>query len=80
MSARSHRALSRDPKIELGSLVAPLGRHTQSKGETLELLLTTHFPNLEVTEKMAVPAAAHDARCCDWWGAVCHLQDSGLGN
>ena len=49
-SARLHRALSRDPKIKLGSLVAPLGRHTQSEGETLELLLTTHFPNSEVTQ------------------------------
>ena len=45
-SARLHRALSRDPKIKLGSLVAPTGRRTQSKGETLELLLITHFPQL----------------------------------
>jgi hypothetical protein len=48
--ARVHRALSRDPKIKLGSLVAPSGRHTQSEGETLELLLTTHFPNAEITK------------------------------
>jgi len=42
-SARLHRTLSRDPKIKLGSLVAPTGRRTQSEEETLELLLTTHF-------------------------------------
>jgi hypothetical protein len=34
-SARLHRALSKDPKIKLGSLVAPSGRRTQSEGETL---------------------------------------------
>jgi len=33
-SARLRRALSRDPKIKLGSLVAPSGRRTQSEGET----------------------------------------------
>ena len=38
MSARLHRGISR------GSLVASLGRRTQSGGETLEFLLTTHFP------------------------------------
>jgi len=48
-SARLQRALSRDPKIKLGSLVAPSGRRTQSEGETLEMLLTTHFPNSGVT-------------------------------
>jgi len=49
--ARLHRALSRDPKIKLGSLVAPLGRSTQSKGEPSERLLTTHFPNSGVTQE-----------------------------
>jgi len=39
--SRLHRALSRDPKIKLGFLVAPTGRRKQSEGETLELLLTT---------------------------------------
>jgi len=34
-SARLHRALSRDPKIKVGSLVAPSGRRTQSEGETV---------------------------------------------
>ena len=57
-SARLHRVLSSDPKIKLGSLVAPLGRCTQSEGETLELLLTTHFPNSVITQESAVPAAA----------------------
>ena len=40
-SARLHRALSRDPKIRLGSLMAPSGGRTQSEGETLDLLLAT---------------------------------------
>jgi hypothetical protein len=39
-SASLHKALSTDPTIKLGSLVAPAGRRTQSEGETLELLLT----------------------------------------
>jgi hypothetical protein len=62
-SARLHRALSRDPKIKLGSLVAPSGRRKQSEGETLELLLTTHFPNSEFTREPAASAAALPARC-----------------
>jgi hypothetical protein len=45
-SARLHRSLSRDLTIKFGSLVAPSGRRTQSEGETLEILLTTHFPRL----------------------------------
>jgi hypothetical protein len=67
MSARLHRALSRDPKIKVGSLVAPSGKHTHSKGNTLELLLATHFPNSVVTEDMTAPAAAHCTKQCDWW-------------
>jgi len=54
-----------DPKIKLGSLVAPLDRCTQSEGETLELLLTTHFPNSEVTQELVAPAAVLLARCSD---------------
>jgi hypothetical protein len=66
-SARLHRALSSDPKIKLGSLVAaPSGRRTQSEGETLELLLSTHFPNSGVTQELAAPAAALLARHPDW--------------
>ena len=38
-SAKLHRALTRDPKIRLGSLVAPTGQCTQTEGETLDLLL-----------------------------------------
>jgi hypothetical protein len=64
-SARFHRALSKDPTINLGSLVAPSGRKIQSEGENLELLLTTHFPDSGVTEKSAVPAAALPATCSD---------------
>jgi hypothetical protein len=61
MSARLQRALFWDPKIRLGYLVTLLGMHTESKGETLELLLATHFRNLVVTEGMAAPDAAHRA-------------------
>jgi hypothetical protein len=65
-SARLHRALSKDPTINLGSLVAPSGKKIQSEGENLELLLTLHFPESGVPEKSAVPAAALPARCSDW--------------
>ena len=43
--------------------MAPSGRHMQSEGETLELLLTTHFPNSGVTQESVVPAAALLDRC-----------------
>jgi hypothetical protein len=43
-AARLHRALSKDLKVRLGSLVTPMGEHTQSEGETLDLLLWGHFP------------------------------------
>ena len=65
-SARLHWALSRDPKIKLCSLVAPSARRMQSKGETLEILLTTHFPNSGVTQDLAAPAASFLARRPDW--------------
>jgi hypothetical protein len=65
-SAMLHRALSRDPKIKLGFLVAPSGGCTQSKGETLELLLTTHCPDSGVTKKVAAPAAILLARRTNW--------------
>jgi len=66
VTTRLHRALSRDPKIKLGSLVDPSGRHTQSEGETLELLLATYFPNSVVTEEEAAPAAARCDKRLDW--------------
>jgi hypothetical protein len=66
MTTRLHRALSRDPKIKLGSLVDPLGRCTQSKGENLKLLLATHFANSVVVEEEAAPAAACCDKCLDW--------------
>jgi hypothetical protein len=46
--------------------VAPSEEKTQSEGETLELLLTTHFPDSGVTQESAVPAAALLARCPNW--------------
>ena len=70
MSMRLHRALSRDPKIKLGSLLAPSGRHTQFKRETSVTLLVTHFPNSVVTVEVAAPAAARCAKCFDWQVAV----------
>jgi hypothetical protein len=65
-SAKLYRALSRDPKIKLGSLVTPTGRRTQSERETLELLHTTHFPNSGVTQEVAAPAATLLTRRPDW--------------
>jgi hypothetical protein len=47
-------------------LVASSGRRTQSKGETLEFLLTTNFPNSENTQESAVPASVLLARRLDW--------------
>ena len=46
--------------------MAPSGRRTQSERETLELLLTTHFPNSGVTQESAVPAASLLAIRPDW--------------
>ena len=69
-SASIHRALSSDPTIKLGSLVAPTGERTQSKGETLDLLLATHFPNSVCLERGATPAAACQTKCLDWWVPV----------
>ena len=60
-SIRLHRALSRDPKIRLGSLVTSLVLRTHSEGETLELLLATNFPDSIVTEEAVAPAAQSDA-------------------
>jgi len=49
MSTRLHKFPSRDPKIKVGSLVAPSGRRRQSEGENLEFLPVTRFPNSVVT-------------------------------
>jgi hypothetical protein len=60
MSDRLHKALSRDPKIELGSLVAPSVTCTQSKGEALELT----FPSRELLRgwrPLLLPAMPDDA-------------------
>ena len=57
-SARFKRARSRDAEIKLRPLLAPSDRRTQSKGEILELLLTSNFPNSYVTQELAAPAAA----------------------
>jgi hypothetical protein len=58
--------LSRDPKTKLGSLVTPSGLQTQSEGETLELLLETHFLDSVFTEEEVAPVAACHAKQCDW--------------
>ena len=65
-SAKLHRALSRDPKTRLGSLVAPTGQRTQSEGETLVLLLATHFSDSAAVEGGGVPADACCATRVDW--------------
>jgi hypothetical protein len=69
-SARILTALSRDPKIKLGSLVAPSGWRMQSKGETLDLLLATHFPGSVCAEGGVIPAPACHTNCLDWWVAA----------
>jgi len=46
--------------------MVPSVRRTQSEGETFELLLTTHFPNSEVTQDLGAPAAALRAGRSDW--------------
>jgi hypothetical protein len=50
-------------RVKLASFVAPSGR---SQGETLKLLLNTLFPNTEVTQELAAPAAAFLPRHSDW--------------
>ena len=50
--------------------MAPSGGRTQSEGETLDLLLATHFPNSVVMERGALPIAACCAKCLDWRVAV----------
>ena len=69
-SARLHRAPSRQPKIRLASLLAPSGGRTQSKGEPLDFLHATHFPNSVVMERGTVPATACHAKFLDWWVAA----------
>ena len=69
-SARIHRALSKDPKIKLGSLVAPSGLHTQSEGETLDLLLATHFPGSICAEGEVLPTPTCRTNRMDWQVAV----------
>jgi hypothetical protein len=50
----------------MGSLVAPLGRHTQSEGENLNLSLATHFPNSVAIERETAPAAARCVKRLNW--------------
>jgi hypothetical protein len=65
-AARLQRALSKDPKVRLGSLVALSGGHTQSKGDTLDLLLHTHFPDLEAIEEGVASIFTGRATRLDW--------------
>jgi len=65
--ARLNTALSNDPKVRLGSLVAPTGERTQSKGETLDLLIDTPFTNSDVGGGGGpVPVAARRANRMEW--------------
>jgi len=52
--------------MKLGSLVALLGKHMQSKEEVLDLLLATSVPYLEFTKEMAIPASVCHVKCFDW--------------
>jgi hypothetical protein len=63
--ARLHRALSRDPKVRLGSLVAPSGGRAQSEGETLDLLLGAHFPGSGAAGE-GVPGTFGHTMQLDW--------------
>ena len=65
-SAKLHRDLTRDPKIRLGSLVAPTGQRMQSEGETLDLLLATHFPTTDTAERGLLTAAACRTTQVNW--------------
>jgi hypothetical protein len=64
-AARLHRALSKDPKVRLGSLVVPSGQHTQTEGETLDLLLHTHFPGSGAVKEEVLPTFSRTMRL-DW--------------
>ena len=66
-----------DPKIRLGSLVAPSGRRTKSEGETLDFVLATHFPNSIVIESGPVPAAACGAKRLDWLRELSSIGECG---
>ena len=65
-TARIHKALSRDSKIRLSSLVAPTGLRTRSEGETLDLLFNTHFPESVQAEGEVLPAPACRTNRVDW--------------
>jgi hypothetical protein len=65
-SARLHKALSRGPQIKLRSLVAPTGERTQSEGETLDLLLATHFPDSVRPTGETTSAAICRTKRDDW--------------
>jgi hypothetical protein len=65
-AVRIHKALSRDSKIRLGSLVAPSGLRTQSEGETLDLLLAAHFPGSICAERGVLPAPTCRTNRLNW--------------
>ena len=46
--------------------MAPIGERTQSEGETLDLLLATHFPESDAVEGGVVPDSACRATRVDW--------------
>jgi hypothetical protein len=50
--------------------MAPSGGHTQSEGDSLDLLLVTHFPSSVVIERETVPAAVRRTTHLDRWVAV----------
>ena len=68
--------------------MAASGRRTQSEGETLDLLLVTHFPNSVAIEREATPDAAPVPNIWtggwlqglspmgQWYGQLTHLPQS----
>jgi hypothetical protein len=66
----------------MGSLISPSALRTQMEGETLDLLLSTHFPGSISVEGEAVSATASRTNRLDWQVAarVVTYKKSGVGN
>lgn len=61
-TSRMVKAFSRNPDAVLGSLRKPNGLFTQTKKETMELLMSTHFPGCVLVTDTPVWQATNDSR------------------